>query len=100
VDEHKLISTQTCGGVGHISRDCPSSGGGGGRGGFGGGAGAGGFGGARKCYVSAAMGRDGGKSDPSQTRADAAQNCGQEGHISRECPQDQGRTVSRPLSDN
>lgn len=40
---------QTCGGVGHISRECPSGGGGGGQRAFGG---AGGFGGPKKCYVS------------------------------------------------
>ena len=56
--------------MGHISRDCPSSGGGGR--GFGGGfGGQGGFGGPRKCY-----------------------NCGQDGHISRECPSERaGPTV-------
>ena len=61
--------------MGHISRECPSSGGG--ARGFGGGfGGQGGFGGPRKCY-----------------------NCGQDGHISRECPSERaGPTVCLPPS--
>lgn len=46
------LTDQTCGGVGHISRECPSSGGGGGGRGFGGGFGGGAPAGGQRCYVS------------------------------------------------
>lgn len=75
---------QTCGGVGHISRECPSGGGGGGQRSFGA---PGGFSGPKKCYVSY-------HSPFRETSPADIQNCGQEGHISRECPQEAGRTVS------
>jgi cellular nucleic acid-binding protein len=69
-----------------LSRECPS-GGGGRAGGFGAQAGGFGGGGARKCYVSALH--------PLSVRMlTNFQNCGQDGHISKECPQEQGRTVS------
>jgi len=71
-----------CGEAGHMSRNCRSGGGGGGR--FGGGGGGGRFGGGQR---GGSFGR--GSSDGRQNSGGCF-SCGENGHMSRECPKKSG----------